>query len=759
MSYAQWNPSTTYIVGNIVEFAGFLYQAQSINTNVSPQPTTPVWKLIGGSGGGGIVNSITAGNTNITVGGTASNVVLSGTLTDLTGNVAGNNNYISGMYAPPFGTSAIVCAGTDTFLIEDTANVPLLAVANTGLVLGGGGTLTTVPVQAPTVVPSTDNSTNVATTAFVQSVVSAIPTSATSIDITDTNTNATFYPTFASSAGVAQTLRADTTTTPFSINPNLGNFTFGNNIRVQPSISRTAMGSSAGGGVANNTSGITAIGNNAGGVNPGANSTLLGLSAGYNNCGQRAVLLGAFAGQNISGNNAIAIGYNACGGGTINNNCIVLDANSGANITSTTGTSRLFIDPVRNATQTTALGYDTTTKEITYYTPATPATPALSAVLTAGNSAGSTAINMNSQDITAVNNLTVASPYNFSVISIYADATARDTALPTPYTGQFAFLTGTNALQFYNNLGVWTAVGGSSTPVLPSVSGFPGATYEIIYVNAGNTVIGAPVSGGFTIVRFYPTTTNSGTITLSQSVGITYLIVGGGGGGGGAITSQCNGGGGGGGGYLSSTDTMSAGVSYALQVGGGGAGGSAGSGTAGTNSQLATVSGTIIANGGGAGASNLAGGNGGSGGGGSASNLGSPFAGGTGSQGGNGGSGVLAGNAYSGGGGGAGGNGAGGGSIGDGGVAIGNTITGGASVAYAGGGGGGSNDISTNPALGGNGAGGNGGAGIPASTYTPATAGLDGRGGGGGGGGQGATANVGFKGGAGVVVVRFASFI
>lgn len=90
-------------------------------------------------------------------------------------NIQGNNNYISGMYAPPFGTSAIVCAGTDTFLIEDTAFTPLLAVANTGLVLGGGGTATTVPVQAPTVVPSSDSSTKVATTAFVQSVVSALP--------------------------------------------------------------------------------------------------------------------------------------------------------------------------------------------------------------------------------------------------------------------------------------------------------------------------------------------------------------------------------------------------------------------------------------------------------------------------------------------------------------------------------------------------------------------------------------------------------
>ena len=74
----------------------------------------------------------------------------------------------------------------------------------------------------------------------------------------------------------------------------------------------------------------------------------------------------------------------------------------------------------------------------------------LAQVLITGNSAGSRSINMNSQDITSVNNLTIASPYNFSIINIYIDAAARDVALPSPYTGQFAFLTGTNKLQYYN---------------------------------------------------------------------------------------------------------------------------------------------------------------------------------------------------------------------------------------------------------------------------------------------------------------------
>lgn len=88
--------------------------------------------------------------------------------------VQGNGKYIAGMSAPPFGTSAIVCAGSDTYLIEDATNNPLLVVSNTGLVLGGA-TPNFVPVNAPTVTPATDSSTKIATTAFVQSAISATP--------------------------------------------------------------------------------------------------------------------------------------------------------------------------------------------------------------------------------------------------------------------------------------------------------------------------------------------------------------------------------------------------------------------------------------------------------------------------------------------------------------------------------------------------------------------------------------------------------
>lgn len=108
-------------------------------------------------------------------------------------NVQGNGKYIAGCYAPPFGTSAIICAGTDTFLIEDTANNPLLVVSNTGLVLGGVGG-NPVSVEAPTVSPSSTSDDRVATTAFVQSVVGSAVQSVsagTNISVSGTTQNPT----------------------------------------------------------------------------------------------------------------------------------------------------------------------------------------------------------------------------------------------------------------------------------------------------------------------------------------------------------------------------------------------------------------------------------------------------------------------------------------------------------------------------------------------------------------------------------------
>jgi hypothetical protein len=333
-------------------------------------------------------------------------------------------------------------------------------------------------------------------------------------------------------------------------------------------------------------------------------------------------------------------------------------------------------------------------------------------------------------------------------ISIFTDAIARDAALTSPFVGEFCFITQNNFLQFWNN--GWFNV---SPLVDVRVTGFTfGTNYDIIYVDALNAVVAEPAVGGFTVVRFYPTSTQSGTILLSKTALITYLVVAGGGGGGGGGIASGSGGAGGAGGYLSSTDNMNASTSYSLQVGGGGNQGAVGSaGMTGTNSTLAVQTGTITAIGGGGGGTLAPAKNGGSGGGGGGQIGFPPAAGGTGTagQGNNGGQGDSGGGSVKGGGGG----GAGAVGIGGGGIGILNTIRGNPGIYYAGGGGGGYNDAA--PLQGGNGGGGNGG-------YVGSLNGIDGGNGLGGGGGGGCIDNSissdGGYGGAGVVIVRFPSF-
>ena len=64
------------------------------------------------------------------------------------------------------------------------------------------------------------------------------------ITITETNTDATYYPVFASGTGLQIDLRADASTTPFSINPNTSDFNVGTTLNLtQNSV---AVGKSAG---------------------------------------------------------------------------------------------------------------------------------------------------------------------------------------------------------------------------------------------------------------------------------------------------------------------------------------------------------------------------------------------------------------------------------------------------------------------------------------------------------------------------------
>jgi hypothetical protein len=129
-------------------------------------------------------------------------------------------------------------------------------------------------------------------------------------------------------------------------------------------------------------------------------------------------------------------------------------------------------------------------------------------------------------------------------VSIFSTIGARDAALTSPFAGEFCFITEHNFLQFWNN--GWFNV---SPLVVPVITGFTlGSSYNITYVDATGTVVVDPVVNGSTIMRFYTvgSTTINGTIMLSKTALINYLIVGGGGGGGGSIINTSSGGGGGG---------------------------------------------------------------------------------------------------------------------------------------------------------------------------------------------------------------------
>lgn len=324
----------------------------------------------------------------------------------------------------------------------------------------------------------------------------------------------------------------------------------------------------------------------------------------------------------------------------------------------------------------------------------------------------------------SVNGMLHWAPYVFHPITVtYARGEVLDLAL-TPVNS-----IGANQVIVNRDTGslAWTGVhvqANEGTNLLASIGQMGSAS--------GGTVTGGTVTdvGGFR----YHTFTSSGTLTVTGSVPVNYLVVGGGGGGGSSV-----GGGGGAGGYLAGSTTLS--TSQTVTVGAAGSAGVGGVGGSGGNSALGSVA---VATGGGGGAGDgVNATSGGSGGGGSgASTAGAGTAG----QGFAGGAGVL--DRSGGGGGGAAAVGVAGTSSASGAGGAGTVWSDG--VQYAGGGGaGGYNTFSVPAGAGGAGGGGAGGVMSPPGV---GSAGTTNRGGGGGGG---AVSQNGGAGGSGVVIVRY----
>ena len=374
----------------------------------------------------------------------------------------------------------------------------------------------------------------------------------------------------------------------------------------------------------------------------------------------------------------------------------------------------------------------------------------------------------------------------------------RSTVIPSPFTGQFAYLTDTSSLTLWDGaawvVAITTVPTGAPTSV--AVSGSPTLTTVTLTFSAG-------ADGGSTITNYqYALSTNSGStygdftalspadgsspITISgltsgttysvklkavnalgagssessavsfttEAFTVGYLVVAGGGGGGGnatATTSNGAGGGGAGGFRTAAAFVVAKVTEFTVIVGAGGAGGAAGanSGVKGSDSLFSTITST----GGGLGGTgqSVNGGTGGSGGGGGGV-TGTGGAGNTpetspsqGSSGGN----ASTSPYYAGGGGGGATSSGSSGAAPNGGGGTANSYSG-ASVTYAGGGGGGKyQDGSGEPGTGGAGGGGGGG------STTNGTAGTPNTGGGGGGAGAASGTLAGGAGGSGIVILRW----
>lgn len=207
------------------------------------------WGVVGSSGGGGSVSSVSGGT----------NIIMTGTLA----------NPIVNLRNP---LTAELNMGSQS--LRDSAS----AVGTSGQLLSAGTGGQTLWTNAPSTNPT----------------------------ITDTNTNATYYPTFVAGSGT-QPLLADISTGPISLNPSNGNFNVVDTLKLTQT--EIAVGKNA--GITAQGGGAVAIGVGAGNFTQNVNAVAVGVGAGQNNQSGGGVAIGSLAGQTTQGTNSVAIGSSA----------------------------------------------------------------------------------------------------------------------------------------------------------------------------------------------------------------------------------------------------------------------------------------------------------------------------------------------------------------------------------------------------------------------------------------------------------------
>ena len=176
---------------------------------------------------------------------------------------------------------------------------------------------------------STDSVGAIQKTAGISCVPSTNTITATNFvgnfNITDTNTDAIFYPVFVSGAG-SRALNADIATGPLSINPNLQSLNFGNNIKINSSS--VSIGAGAG-QLTTPGAGCVGLGLNAGNNSQAGGALAIGSNSGKDNQEGNAVAIGPAAGSTAQKAAAVAIGSTA-GNANQTTTSVAIGINSGA---------------------------------------------------------------------------------------------------------------------------------------------------------------------------------------------------------------------------------------------------------------------------------------------------------------------------------------------------------------------------------------------------------------------------------------------
>jgi hypothetical protein len=228
----------------------------------------------------------------------------------------------------------------------------------------------------------------------------------------------------------------------------------------------STVGVGGGAGATNQGGGSVAVGYVAGYQNQGGASVAIGSNAAQSNQGTRAVALGFAAGQNGQGAYSVAVGSFA--GNVQAANSIALNA-TGASLNPTT--TGFFVDPIINRPATsTALYYNTTTKEITSGTAASSGVPYTGAT---------GAVNLGNYDLT-VNGITAGmGSGNLGFNTVFGRGALSSTALTNG--GNYNLATGYVALQSNTTGSFNTATG----------------TYSLLKNTTGNNNTGYGVSSLF----------------------------------------------------------------------------------------------------------------------------------------------------------------------------------------------------------------------------------------------------------------------